>query len=104
MEAASPAAKTRFTVPVVCRALVRIAQDVVRLRDLLELFLRLARPVVAIGVKLHRELAVGLLDLVIGRCLRDTENGVIVGHGMLWRSEERRVGKDWVCGTSYERA
>ena len=78
--AAGGAAQPRFTVAVVRGALVRIAQHVVRLGDRLELLLRFLRPVVAVGVELHRELAIRLLDVVVGRRLRDAEDRVIISH------------------------
>jgi hypothetical protein len=69
-----------MAVAIVGGALVGITQDVVRLGDLLELLFGLLRPVVAVGVPLHRELAIRLLDFVVGRGVRDAENGVIVCH------------------------
>ncbi len=57
--------QSRLAVPIVQRALVGVAQDVVRLGDRLELLLGVLRPVVAVGVVLHGELSVRLLDLVV---------------------------------------
>jgi ABC-type uncharacterized transport system permease subunit len=54
---------------VVRLALLGIGQDVVRLRDLLEALLGVLVPRIAIRVILARELAVGLLDLLVGGVL-----------------------------------
>ena len=63
---------------VVLLALLRIAEDLVRLVDLLEL--RLGRLVagVHVGMMLAGELAVRLLDLFLRRALGDAERLVIV--------------------------
>src|SRR5215207_4554567 len=63
---------------VVLLALVLVAQDVVRRRDLLEPVLGLRVPGVRVGVVLLRELAVGLFDLGRARVLRDAEHLVVV--------------------------
>ena len=69
-----------MAVLVVRGPLLRVAQHLVGLLGLLEFFLGLLRavPLVAVGMEFHRQLAIGLLDLVVGRILRDAENGVVV--------------------------
>ena len=74
------AAQPLLAVAIVGGALLRIAQDVVRLRDLLELLLGLLGAPVAVGVPLHGELAVGLLDVVVARIARDAERAVEISH------------------------
>ncbi len=54
-----------LAVAIVGRALLRIAQDLVGLGDLLELGLCLGRRV-PVGMVFHRQLPVGLLDLGLG--------------------------------------
>ena len=78
--AGAAAAQPGLTVAIVHRALVGVAQDVVRLGDLLELLLGLLRPPVPIGVVLHRELPIRLLDVVVGGVARDFEDCVEIGH------------------------
>src|SRR5690606_21920932 len=65
---------------VVALALVRIGEHLVSLADLLELRLGLGALLlrVAVGVPPHRELAVGLLDVLGGSVARDAEHGVVV--------------------------
>ena len=67
MESTRSAAQSGLAVTVVHRALVGIAKHVVRLGDLLEFLFGFTRAVVAVGVIRHRELAIRLLDLVVGR-------------------------------------
>ena len=69
-----------MAVLVIGRALLRIGQHLVGLLGLLEALFRLLRPValVAIGVELHGQLAVGLLDVVLGRVFRHAEDFVVV--------------------------
>jgi hypothetical protein len=67
MVASAPTAQSGFAESIVSRALVRIAEDVVRLSDLLELRFRLSRAVVAVRMKLHRHLSIGALYLIVGR-------------------------------------
>jgi hypothetical protein len=62
---------------VVALALLGIGEDLVGLVDLLEALLRL-RFLVDVRVVLARELAVGLLDLLGARILRDAECLVVV--------------------------
>src|SRR6185369_9359434 len=79
-------------VPVVRGALLRIPQDLVRLRDLLESCFRLGR-LVAVGMVLHRELPIGLLDLGLGCGPRYPQQVVEFVHSS--RSSTRRL----VCST-----
>ena len=77
------AAEAEQRAAVVLLALLGVAEDVVGGLDLLEALLgpRVAR--VAVRVELARELAVGLLDLVVGRLLLDAQHlvEVLTGHG-----------------------
>ena len=57
-------ANALLPVPVVECALFRVAQNLVRLGDLLEPLLGLLGALVAVGVVLQRELSVRLLDLL----------------------------------------
>jgi hypothetical protein len=61
-------------------ALLRVGQHLVGLLGLLELLLRLLGPVtlVAVRVMLHGQLAVGLLDVLLGRVLGDAEDFVVI--------------------------
>ena len=81
--AATAAAQSRLAVTIVRRALLRITQHVVRLGDLLEPLLGFFRAVVAVGMVRHRELAICLLDLVVGRRARDAEDFVKICHRCL---------------------
>ena len=54
-----------------------IAEDLVSAGDLLEFLLGLLVARIAVRVKLHRLLAIGLLELIGGRRLRDAQQGVI---------------------------
>src|SRR6185437_523033 len=58
VKAAAAAAQAGFAVAIVRRALLRIAQHVVRFRDVLEPLFGLFRAVVAVRMIRHRELAV----------------------------------------------
>ena len=78
--AATAAAQPRLAVAIVGRALLRILEDVVRLGDLLEFLLGILRPVVAIGVPPHRELAVCLGYIGVGRFASHLENRVKISH------------------------
>ena len=75
---------------VVGRALLRVGQHLVGFLGLLELLLGLLVVValVAVRVVLHRQLAIGLLDLLVGGVLRDAEHLVVVAlcHGSAARS------------------
>src|SRR5438128_6075000 len=69
--------------PVEVRALLGVGQDGVRLADLLEALLAVLVARVAIGVVLHRELPVGLLQLGVRRAAWNAEDLVIVArHGL----------------------
>ena len=84
VESTTPAAATHSTleggmaVAVVGRAFAGIAQDLVGLADFFEF--RLGRVVVRIfvGMEFDRELAVGLLEVVLGDASFDSENLVVV--------------------------
>ncbi len=72
---ACPAAFERgVTVTVVGRPFVGIDQDVVGLRDLLEVFLCLLVARIAVRVVLHGELAVAVLDFLDGSAAGDPED------------------------------
>src|SRR5436190_10720616 len=68
---------TGVTELVVRRALLRVGQDLVGLLRFLEFFFR---PLVGIAVRvmLHRELAVGLLDVLLGSIAVDAQHRVVV--------------------------
>ena len=80
VEARSASAEPGFAVTVICRALLWIAQDVVGLRDLLEFLFGVLCPVIPIGVVLHRELTVRLLDVVVRRATGHAENHIKISH------------------------
>ena len=65
---------------VVAGALVRIPQDLVRLRNLLEALLGLLGAIVTVWVVLQGHLAVGLFDFVLTGILGNPKQGVVVGH------------------------
>src|SRR5699024_4793209 len=81
-EAAGPGpGAEHLALVVVLLALLRRAEDRVRLGDLLEPVLRLLVARVGVGVIVASELAVGLLDLTGGRVLVHTEVLVeVLGH------------------------
>jgi hypothetical protein len=68
----------RMAKAVVRSALARVREDLVGLLDLLELLFGLLGllALVAVRVELHRELAIGLLDLLFGRVLCHAEDVV----------------------------
>ena len=70
----------RMAVLVVGGALLRVGEHLVGLLGLLELLFRLLRvvPLVAVRVVLHRQLAIGLLDVFIGGVLRHAQNFVVI--------------------------
>ena len=76
---AGAAADSGFAVPIVEVPLLRIAQHLISLRDGLEPGLGVVR-VVAVGMILHRQLAVGLLDLLGARLPGDSQHVVVVCH------------------------
>ena len=75
---AGPRARPRGSEPVEVSALVGIGQDGVRLVDLFEPLLGFLVAAVAVGMELHRELAISLLDLGLAGGARDAEDLVIV--------------------------
>ena len=78
--AAAPAAAANGPVPrSYCLRFSGSDEHVVRLGDLLEALLGLLVARVAVGVVLARELAVGLLDLLVAGVLADAERLVVVG-------------------------
>src|SRR5207248_4317823 len=80
VEAGSASAEPGFAISVVSRTLLRIAEDIVRLGDLLEFLFGVLRPVVAIGVVLHRKLAICLLDVIVRGAMGHAENRIKVSH------------------------
>src|ERR1700694_4390322 len=85
MESAGAAAKSGLTVTIVERALVRIAQHVVRLGNRLELLLGFLRAVIAVGMAFHRQLAIRLLYCFVARAALDAERLIKISHGS-WNS------------------
>jgi hypothetical protein len=69
-----------MAVLVVRRPLLRIGQHLVGLLGLLELLLGLLGVVAVVAVRmvLHRQLAIRLLDVLLGRVLRDPEHLVVI--------------------------
>jgi hypothetical protein len=72
------AAHASMAKAVIERALLRVGEDRIRLRDLLKFFFRVGIVRVAVGVMLHGELAVCALDLLLGASARNPENLVVV--------------------------
>src|SRR5690606_15244968 len=70
----------RVTVPVVGAPLVGVTEDLVGLRRLPELRLRLLRATITVGVVLEGQLAIGLLDLIGVRIPRDAQDLIVVAH------------------------
>ncbi len=75
-----PTAQPRLPVPVEGRPLLRIAQDVVGLRDRLEFLFGLLRSAIAVRMPLHRQTTIGLLDVVVGCIARYTQHRVKISH------------------------
>ena len=101
-ESAEAAARTRATAAqsirttnVVHLALLGIRKRLIGNGQLLEGFLGVGSRVV--GVKLTRELAVGLLNLVLAGVTGDTENLVVVSHGCSFFSWGMFIN---VCGAA----
>jgi ABC-type uncharacterized transport system permease subunit len=69
---------TGVTVLIVGRALVRVGEHLVGLFGLLEAVLRLLVTLIAVRVMLHGQLAVGLLDVVVGGAFGQAEGFVVV--------------------------
>src|SRR4029077_209185 len=79
---------------VVLLALLRVGEDVVRGRDLLELFLGLVVAGVAVRVIFARQFPVRLLDLVLARVLADAEGLVeLVCHFFSYAATTTRAGR-----------
>jgi hypothetical protein len=82
---------------VVRRLLLRIRQHLVGFLALLELLLGGLRAVtlVAVRVVLHRQLAISLLDVVVGGVLRHAEDFVVVAfaHGAIIFSGRGKRGR-----------
>jgi hypothetical protein len=83
------------TVLVVGRALPGIGENFVGFLRLLEALFGLGVIGVAIGMVLHRELAIGLLEVILGRIACDAEHLVIISfcHGSLVPEFHRVSGK-----------
>jgi hypothetical protein len=71
--------EARLAVAIVRGALLRIAEHLVRLGDLLEPVFGVVRRV-PVGVQVHGLLAVGLLDLFFGCAAGDAQQGVEIAH------------------------
>src|SRR5438309_9525395 len=84
------APQARFTVAVVDGALVGIAQHLVRLGEPLEPLLGVVA-LVAIGMVVHRELAIGLLDVGLGSVATHSQNPVVVRRPHASSSPTRRL-------------
>src|SRR5205807_6926544 len=78
-------------VAIVALAFFRITEDVVGLRRFLEFQVRLRIADIAVRMKLHGQLAIGLFDFLVARFPRDAEYLVIVplraGHHFPFRPE-----------------
>src|SRR5262249_25546965 len=93
-EGVAPAGERVGARVVVVLALVGVTEDVPRRRDLLEPRLGRLVPRVAVRVVLAGELAVRLLDLVVGRLLVDAENAVqILRLGHRYAATTTRAGR-----------
>jgi len=89
------ATHARHAVAVVRGAFVRIAQHLIGFGDELELLLGRFVAVVAVGVALHGELAVGLLDVGFARVFLDAEDDVeILLHAIRAAPHETRCVVD----------
>src|SRR5712691_1862039 len=84
------APQARFAVAVVDGALIGIAQHLVRFGEPLEPLLGVVA-LVAIGVVVHRELAIGLLDVGLGSVARHSQNPVVVRRPHASSSPTRRL-------------
>src|SRR6185312_11522097 len=82
----SGAADARVAVAIVGRALLRIAQHLVRLAALLEAFLGGMIARIPVGMMLQRHLAVSSLDLLIACAAADAKDFVVIGSGHVLRS------------------
>ena len=70
-----------MAVLVIDGALLGISQNLARLLGLLEAFLRIFVIGIAVGMKLHRQAAVGLFDFRFGRGFRYVEYLVVITFG-----------------------
>ena len=68
----------REAILIVARLFIRVGQHLVGLVDLLELLLRALVAGILVGMVLHRQLPVGLLDLRVGGVFLDAEHLVII--------------------------
>ena len=80
--AAAALLERRMAEAIVGAALLVVLQDVVGLVDFLEARLGLLVAGIAVGMELHRELAIRLLQVVRARIPRHAQGGVIIllGH------------------------
>ena len=78
---AAPCCRSRVAEAVVLRPAARVLEHLVGLGGLAELLGRLGVVLVAVGVVLHRQLAVGLLDLGLGGVAGEPEDLVVVALG-----------------------
>jgi len=83
---------------VVSGALLAVLQDVIGLVDLFEAAFGVLVPLVAVGVELHGQLAVGLFDIVVRGVPPDAQDFVKIalGHGGRFLSVRAR-GDDGPC-------
>ena len=70
--------KGRMAEAVIGRALFGILQHIISFIQFLELGFGFSIPLIAVRVPLHRELAVGFLEVILARIARDAENLVII--------------------------
>src|SRR5580698_2255632 len=92
---------TRMAVLVVSRAFLRVRQHFVGFLRLLEMLFRVLAVWIAVGVKLHRQLAICLLDFVVARVLRDAQNVVVIPFRHIGSAPPRVVGPaapSWMPG------
>ena len=73
-----PASKAAVAVLVVGRALLSVGQGLVGFLRFLELFFRFRIVRIAVGMVLHRQLAISLLDFFLRGVAVDAEDFVIV--------------------------
>ena len=82
MEAAAcakaPLLKCRMPVTVIGRPLLRVTQGFVGFAELLESLFRRMIAGVLVGVKLHRKLAIGALDLFVAGVASNSEHFIVI--------------------------
>src|SRR5512145_135156 len=80
-----PGFERGMTEAIVSGALLLVLEDVVSLADILEFLLGLLVPRIAVGVELHGELPVGLLEVLRAGATVDAQGRVVVllGHGRM---------------------